>query len=341
MAEKRSILEEAAILDGRLRERPVRYRPNWRFEFSNDVLFDSDNFFSAGWSLQEHGPRVDYWDNARGTPAFGRLPARIFLPDQAKDRSFRESWGIGQVISTPEDIETEELLENDIPYSALLAVTNGWIAFDDTRFTGFQWLVGVVGPSARGEEVQSIIHEAIGSPKPAGWDNQLDNEPILNFTYMWKRKLVNLKNLDLALNAGGDIGNWFTLADASMEFRIGKNKPRGFLYIPDPVGRSMFYDAELPPEDDSKHYTLYFSTVLRATYMAHMLILDGNTFRDSHDLKDDRIPFVAQAILGLHYRRLKWGLHTNWWITTDLIDSSMVRGDRTVNFATITVEYRF
>ena len=48
---------------------------------------------------------LDFWENARGTPAFGRPLARPFLPLHATDRSFRETWGIGQVISTPNDIE--------------------------------------------------------------------------------------------------------------------------------------------------------------------------------------------------------------------------------------------
>ena len=332
---------EAEYFKERERDRPVRYRPNWRLEFSNDLFLDSDNFFSAGTSVQKHGPRVDFWENARGTPAFGRPLARIFLPVHVTDRSYRETWGIGHVISTPNDIETDELLENDIPYSALLAVTNGWIAFNDTKFTGFLWLLGVVGPAALGEQVQKFVHNIVGSPEPLGWDNQLGNEPVVNFTYMWKRKLVNLKSFDLAVNAGGSLGNWFTLTDGSIELRIGKNKPRGFLYIPDPVGRSMFYDAALRP-NGAKRYTLYFSSVFRGTYMARMLILDGSTFDDSHSLESVRRSLVGQMILGVHYRRLKWGIHANWWFTTDFIESdAAVPGDTVVDFGTITLEYRF
>ncbi len=340
-AQQNSSVAEADYLKTPLRDRPIRYRPNWRFEFSNDVFLRSDNFFSAGTSVQKHGPRVDFWENARGTPAFGRPLARALLPVHATDRSFRETWAIGHVISTPSDIETSALLSNDIPYSALLAVTNGWTAFNDTKFTGFQWLLGVVGPAALGEQAQTAIHKATGSPEPQGWDNQLGNEPVVNFTYMWKRKLVNRKSFDLAFNAGGSLGNWFTLADGSIELRVGKNKPGGFLYIPDPTGRSMFYDAALRP-DNAKRYTFYVSGVFRTTYMARMLILDGSTFEHSHGLESVRRPLIGQMILGVHYRRLKWGIHSNWWFTTDFIESgAAVQGDTVVDFGTITLEYRF
>ena len=43
---------EAESLNKRLRDRELRYRPNWRLEFSNDVFQGSDNFFSAGTSVQ-------------------------------------------------------------------------------------------------------------------------------------------------------------------------------------------------------------------------------------------------------------------------------------------------
>ncbi len=322
---------------------PPRLRPNWRFEFNNDAFLnsDSDNLFSAGWSLQKHGRRVYTWEEARGTLAFGRVLAKPFLPTKAMDRSFRESWSVGQAISTPEDIGAEQLLANDIPYSAMLGTTNGWIAFNDTKFTGFQMLIGIVGPAALGEEVQTAVHTLINAEDPKGWGNQLDTEPVLNFTYMWKRKLVNTKVFDLAFNTDAALGNWFTLGEASFEFRIGKNKPKGFLYIPDPIGRSMFYDAALRP-DAVKKQTLYFSTVFRYAAMLRMLILDGSTFEDSNDLEDVREDFVGQLIFGLHYRRINWGVHANWWFTTDLIESgAMVMGDTGADFGTITLEYRF
>ncbi len=76
--------------------------------------------------------------------------------------------------------------------------------------------------------------------------------------------------------------------------------------------------------------------------MGRMLILDGSTFEDSHGLKDERRPIIGQVIVGLHYRRYKWGVHTNWWFTTDFIESgTMVEGDTAVDFGTFTLEYRF
>ena len=94
--------------------------------------------------------------------------------------------------------------------------------------------------------------------------------------------------------------------------------------------------------DSVKRYTFYASSVFRMTYMARMLILDGSTFKQSHGLKDVRRPLVGQMILGIHYRRLRWGIHANWWFTSDFLEpGTTIEGDSVVNFGTLTLEYRF
>jgi len=90
----------------------------WRFTWDNDVLVNSDNQFSNGWSLQVHGPPARNWGGAAGTPAFGKAMARWFLPDRRDDLYFREGWSVGQAIQTPNDLSRKDLIEDDVPYAA-------------------------------------------------------------------------------------------------------------------------------------------------------------------------------------------------------------------------------
>ena len=69
-------------------------------------------------------------------PAFGKVIAKPFLPTKADDRAFREGFMIGQTMSTPDDLERKDIIEEDVPYAAFLGFTNQWIAFNDKRFTG-------------------------------------------------------------------------------------------------------------------------------------------------------------------------------------------------------------
>src|SRR5512134_682649 len=73
----------------------------FRFEFDNDTFVGSDNAFTAGWSVQVHSQLLDEW-----TPGLagwiGRVPG---LRDDGKGgRIARWSWGLTQLIITPNDV---------------------------------------------------------------------------------------------------------------------------------------------------------------------------------------------------------------------------------------------
>jgi len=309
-------------------------------EFNNDLVFRSDNYYSSGVTIEVFGVASGRWEEARGTPAFGRKLARWLLPVGGPGLVFRENWAIGSVITTPEDLREDDPIEGDIPYSALLAAANGWVAFDDDRFAGFQFMFGVVGPAALGEFFQKTVHIFSGSEEPQGWENQLDNEPILNFTSMWKWKVWNNPHADGAINLDAAVGNWATLGDVSLEIRIGRRRPLGFLYVPDMLGRSMTYDATVPREGAGRSF-LYGSLVFRATGIARILPADGSTFEDSLSVEDDRQPFAGYLIGGVHYRHGLWEVQVGLTLTTDLFEDSEIEGDERNRFGTIIVSRRF
>jgi hypothetical protein len=217
---------------------------------------------------------------------------------------------------------------------------NSWIAFHDDGFEGFGWLLGVVGPAAFGEEIQKAVHELVNSPEPMGWENQLGNELLLNMYYQRKHKQIERPAFDLTTGFGLGAGNMLTGADLLLEARFGRNMPQGFVHVPDPTGRSLPYDAHLPPPKPARS-VLYYSVVLRAAWFGHLLFLDGNTFRNSHSV--DREPLVAELILGMHYQRPKWGVHLSWWFTSDTFDpgpDAPPGADLTNDFASVMFELR-
>jgi hypothetical protein len=311
-----------------------------RLDIDNDIVFHSDNQFSHGISFEIYGEADRSWTAARGTPAFGKRMARWFLPENDPDFLFREGWVLGQDLQTPEDLRRRTLIENDVPYAALLAVQNTWIAFDDDRLRGFGWLVGWVGPAAQGEEVQTVVHEILGLVEPEGWDNQLADEPVLNFYWTRKRKLWETRGMDLAAGVSGQAGTLFLGADAELQVRFGWNVPGGFVYIPDPTGRSLAYDAHLAPPRPARR-VLYGSVVVRAAGIGRNLFLDGNTFRDSHSV--DRRFLVGEAVAGLHYQRRRWGVHAHVWVSSDTVDPGEVTyiTDTKNQFGSLMIEYRY
>jgi hypothetical protein len=310
-----------------------------RLDIDNDIVFDSDDQFSHGASFEMYGKADADWTAAEGTPAFGKPLARWFLPERDPELLFREGWIVGQDLQTPEDLRRETLIVDDVPYAALLAIQNSWIGFSDERLAGFGWILGVVGPLARGEDAQEAVHRVLDLVEPRGWDNQLENEPILNLYYQRKRKLWAVRGIDLSSGLGAQAGNLLIGADAELEARFGWNIPGGFLYIPDPTGRSLAYDAHLAPPKPARR-VLYGSLVLRALGVGRNLFLDGNTFRDSHGV--DRRWLVGEMIAGLHYQRRRWGVHVHVWLSTDTVDPGGLahKADTKNQFGSLMFEYR-
>ena len=322
---------------------PKRERPTWRFEFANDVFFGSDNQFTNGFTFQKFSTISENLDDLAGTWAWGKRIARGILP--SKDGLFyRKGITFGQDMQTPEDIEDPDIILDDVPYLGLLASGTSWIAFDDKRFTGYGITVGIVGEYSFAEQLQSAVHELTDSTEPQGWDNQLDNEPVFNFYYMKKRKLWRNRFFDGAFNVGVAAGNFVTSAHVSLETRFGR-MPGGFVYLQDPIGTGMAYDATIPREDVRTE--IYGSAVVRATGLAVFMPLEGNILVSDNEWTDnntiDPENFLGQVILGFHIVRPGWGIHVTWFLTTDTVDRDSLSADEdpTADFSTLMIEWRF
>jgi len=316
----------------------------WRFEFDNDIFFKSDNNFSSGLSLQRHSASAVSWETLTDTPKFvSRLGKRIPTLT-GKGLVYRAGVAIGQVIQTPDDLSRRDLIKEDVPYAGVLTLQASWYAYNDDEFRGFEITAGVVGPLSLAGPNQKLIHTLLGCPTPQGWGNQLVNELLLNLNYMRKKKIWHEGrpadiSFDTAINGNIGLGNLFTQVSAALEMRLGHNMPGGFVFVPDPIGYSMHYQATLKPARPGVG-SFYGSLVLRGTALAHNIFLDGNSFRDSHRI--DRKPLVGQIIAGLHYELRHWGVHFYTLASSTVVDIRKVTAaEKRELVGSITIERRF
>lgn len=308
----------------------------------NDFLFDSDNQFTGGGSIHMHSGIFDRLAEVHGTPAFGKVLAGLVLPHRA-ELSYREGWLIGHSEQTPAHITADRLIKNDFPYVGLTAWGNIYTAFNNRNLYSVELLLGWVGPLAGGEQVQSTIHSVIGGTEPEGWDNQLDNEPVVNLYYTFQHKLWRRQHVDLAASATGALGNYSTYGQIGMIARLGQ-LPQGFASLPDPLGRGIDYYAIQTPQDRGYFYV---TLAIRGTAFAYSMERQGNLLRTDNDWTEnntlDMNRVVGQFIGGLHYVRPHWGLHFNVWMTTNTVDPDDLADDSEArnNFAEIRFVWRF
>lgn len=203
-------------------------------------------------------------------------------------------------IYTPNNTSVATYIASDRPYAAWLAVAASLHLKNESRSQTVEASVGVVGPSALGEQVQNGFHRMIGSQTAEGWAHQLGNEPAIQFSYQQRLHFFELRNkygpyFDLIPMVGGGLGNVFIGMHSGMLARLGINLPDDFGPARPSGGESdSFVSPSAPPDDLKSSY--YFFGGIRGNAVARNIFLDGNTFRPSHRVT--KYPFTVETEFG-------------------------------------------
>lgn len=257
---------------------------NWE----NDWFGGNDRHYTNGvrstYVSPEHAPLSPNWVSTLGR-------AIPFFPDGA---SYRYSIAIGQAIFTPEDPARRDLIRDDRPYAGWLYTNLSLLADSGRTFDTLTLSLGVVGPSAKGEEVQNGIHRLIRDVEFEGWDNQLKDEPALLVTYerQWRSPFGRISPyVDYLPHAGVALGNVFTYGAVGGTVRIGTGlgADAGPVRMR-PSGASSAYVA------GSDGLRAYVFAGVEGRAVLRNIFLDGNTFTDSPSV--DKRFFVGDLQIG-------------------------------------------
>ena len=206
-------------------------------------------------------------------------------------------FAIGQRIYTPPNTDARIPDPTDRPYA-------GWLyAMTDTRLPARGTIdhltlsLGVVGPRALGEQAQNLVHRTLGENESQGWDSQLGSEVTFMAGYerAWPSVIagkLDRQSYDLALRAGGALGNVLTYADVGAVLRYGRN-------LPDDI--PVTHISLGPPRDGyrgTSEFGWYLWAGVDARYVARNLFIDGRLFHDD-DLAIKRKPFGLDGQLGV------------------------------------------
>ncbi|SDI68762.1 hypothetical protein SAMN04487954_10144 [Billgrantia gudaonensis] len=221
---------------------------------------------------------------------------------------------------TPDDIRAPWLIEDDRPYAGLLL--GGVSLFDRIPHRGWHEVrsldmdVGIVGPASGAEVIQREFHEVVAANEPLGWDHQLDNEPVVNLAYehAWiGRFSLDGYQVEYGPGIGFSLGNLYTYASAGVGLRFGENLERS-LGIP-AIAPARGGWASFRPDQG---FSWYAFASLEGRYMARNLLLDGNTFQDSHSV--EREEWVGDALAGLALTWDRWQLSCSYaWRTDEFV----------------------
>lgn len=298
----------------------------------NDAVFQTDRHYT-------HGSRMGYLheESASDSSSSVNTVAR-WIPTLGM-QTVAVRWGaqLGQSLYTPTDLYDPAAQLRDRPYAARLYGA-AMIQRRGTSLGSVPTLdsvaldVGLVGPGALGEELQSVVHRV----DAAGWEHQLRNEPAID--------------LEIARLWRGTIGTpdawsfqWlpsFSLRTGTLQVRASAGCQLRFgCRIPEDFGRYSL-DESVPetggiPLGKTRGFYTYFLLGLEGKAVAWNMLLDGNLWHDSHSV--EKKPFIADVTAGwvIGWRNLELAyIH--------VFRSQEFRGQTEVDsFGSVAVSYRW
>jgi lipid A 3-O-deacylase len=249
----------------------------------NDLIGGgTDQFYTSG-------VRLTYFNVGMDSPDVIDTLDKL-LPIFSINNTTSTYFTLGHNIYTPEDITIEALQDDDRPWAAFLYGSIGLSTYDKNHIDDLELTLGIVGPEAFGEDIQSFVHENISSsPNPEGWDNQIEFEPgvILSWQRRWPAALaMDAGDYRLAVepNINASIGNIYTYGGAGVMLSFGPYQ--GYLQDtppkvrPNTPGSGYF-------ETPDQGWSWYVFAGADGRAVARNIFLDGNTFRDSDSVEKE------------------------------------------------------
>jgi lipid A 3-O-deacylase len=274
------------------------------FYLENDAFFDTDRYYTNGMKLSWISRDLSNYGDIVTVPWMHRVIEKLpFINDPENQRTL--SLSLGQNMYTPEDKESRKLIKDDRPYAGITYLGFGLHSRNKMHMDTLELSVGIVGRHSYAENCQKAYHKWINAEDPRGWDNQLQDEPLLNlyFERKWKTLQIRSSNglgFDCTPHAGLALGNAYTGASVGGQVRFGWNVPNDFgTYLIRPGS-----DSSAPLDDNDPRFFSRFKRIgihlflgVDGKAVARNISLDGNTFRNSHSV--DKKPFVADLIAGI------------------------------------------
>lgn len=210
-------------------------------------------------------------------PALARIDA-LSGGESAQVYSARQ---FGLIAFTPKNIRSPEPQYDDRPYASLLFVSNGRVRVDadDRRAWSSSLTVGVLGLSLS-EQLQSAIHDVVGSDKPRGYDHQISagGEPTARYSLARHALWVANPNgtIDVKATVQGSVG-YLTEATAGLSMRVGRLDSPWWSFAPE---LTDYIAAPLPAMSTHGRPERYMFVGARVKVRAYNAFLQGQ-FRNS------------------------------------------------------------
>ncbi|MGO4919765.1 lipid A deacylase LpxR family protein [Maribacter spongiicola] len=183
----------------------------FRFNYDNDFFAASDKNYTQGYSF-EYANR-----------SLAKNPVN-YLFIKPKNSYFTNGLSLEHIGYTPSDFVSPDIQIDDRPYAAAIYIKSFAIATDTISKSRLSQLlsIGLIGPGAFGKEMQTAIHRLIENKTPGGWDNQIQNDLLLNYKIGYEKQVFTYKKIsNIQAVTSLQLGTLFTNASVGFNTTVG------------------------------------------------------------------------------------------------------------------------
>ncbi|MEO5684343.1 MAG: lipid A deacylase LpxR family protein [Chitinophagaceae bacterium] len=253
-----------------------------RFYYDNDFFTKTDQYYTQGITVEYVHPSLKKWP-----------VSKILIRPAGSNLQNGISYNLFGY--TPTSIGSNEILYGDRPFASAMSLKFFNIASDSVRRRRISSSIsiGVIGPAAQGEEVQTGIHRWLKNILPLGWQYQVRNDVIVNYQVSYEKNVADLNHAFLLnTTAEARIGTLHDKLSAGFNFMTGH-----------------FNDPFETATRSKKKIEYYFYGQGRVHAIGYDASLQGGLFNHSSpyvipagDLS--RIVFQADAGIVFNFRKL-------------------------------------
>jgi hypothetical protein len=143
------------------------------------------------------------------------------------------SIGVVQWVYTPDNLSSSKPVIGDYPYCGVLflSLSRETLSPDRSRLFRSGLSLGTMGPVALGKEIQQSIHGMINTDKPLGWNNQLPDYPVVDYSLYYEPNLFSISRI-FKVNgcSSAEAGSLHTYAETGLDLLISNEKDNFFPY---------------------------------------------------------------------------------------------------------------
>lgn len=195
---------------------------------------------------------------------------------------------------------------------------------------------GVVGPSAKGEAVQKVIHNTFGFYELNGWQYQIRNNAQLNLSAEYNKLLLRKQWFDLTASVYGNAGTGFNGAGIGPLLRFG-NFNQLFNSVSTQSTATRNSIAPLHKKEVFLHYKPTFN------YVGYDATVQGTIFSKTNDEPTNEITSTPKRTVfsnqvGLTYGGTRWIFDATATFNTKEVKTQVFN---THQWGSVTIMYRF